>query len=944
MEHRSPKLQGKEKKIQTSCIWGLVDIFDFRNGRSNQKLLTNGRRVVHKEVSDFEHSRKVHTIASCHGKREGFKEGEGLVMHAAAAATNAFEESVKNLMKQKFGNTKKSKKQKKASKKQLMNLDVQLVNQLQGYEKKPRKPSMESDQVHIQQRKDKFLLGPDLSPGSTELSLGKHKLQAMCEEICSQVYREEISGEDTERVSIPSKYNEPDQINMQLLQIAAKAFIDQIYIDRKHKHTDGESCKSKYFSDALDILNLNTDLFLQLLQDSNSLLLKGIRNSQFPLRDKERMKFYLDSNPTECKCDVTRSDQDPVNSINIQKRNSNNPLWKKLKYRYGCSSRENTTSRDSNMIVILKPVPTRQKYPEDVSCHCSSRQAHKSLKNKEQIIKSTYLFKDIKRKFKQAVGDSQQKQQRISMDESLRRLARNKRLPKDADKGKSSGSVEGKSAFSPDAKRKEKQLVDLTSSNRSKTALSGGNSCESSSSDSCSKQRQIDIFLEAKRHLSARLRNIERGEIVPRKEAPQTLKMILSSPEDDLLTIPSPKRDKNTSTSVQMRDSPYNTHLISTNSFENEEGKGRDFPCTLQYVQEAFSHDLTRLDELLETSESTPEISQRPQAEAEVPENIYSTKDDLGPSGSANLKANEVVTQKSSNILELPYDLNSIDDAKDRLGTETMKNYEENGYMESSDLTIPLENHSHGPLFGSSRSLNIHELEIVKTAKYKEEHTSPVSVLEPFSPEDVNSPTSIMSKPDESSLQPRRIAFDDCSQVMSQEDPKINTNVCIDMEEPLHVYVREIIEASELGFNFNNEIYLKGPSQQDILYTCIAEIMGLYSFESYNELQLLFDCIHEVLLRIYESYFGYPPWLSFLRQKIRPIPQEKEVVDEVVKEVNLYLLPKAAQPTLDQLVAEDILKSGSWLDLFLDTEDILIQIAEDVLQDSIEDAVLEVQI
>lgn len=163
-------------------------------------------------------------------------------------------------------------------------------------------------------------------------------------------------------------------------------------------------------------------------------------------------------------------------------------------------------------------------------------------------------------------------------------------------------------------------------------------------------------------------------------------------------------------------------------------------------------------------------------------------------------------------------------------------------------------------------------------------------------------------------------------------------------EEPLHVHVKEIIEASEMSFS--NEIYQNGPSQQDILYQCIADIMGSYSFESYSELQLLFDCIHEVLSRIYSSYFGYPPWLSFLKRKIRPVTREKEVVDEVVKEVNLYLLQKEWQPTLHQLAEEDLMKSAcSWLDdLCVDTEEILIQIAEDVLQDSIEDAVLEVNL
>lgn len=276
---------------------------------------------------------------------------------------------------------------------------------------------------------------------------------------------------------------------------------------------------------------------------------------------------------------------------------------------------------------------------------------------------------------------------------------------------------------------------------------------------------------------------------------------------------------------------------------------------------------------------------------------------------------------------------------------------------------IPMENHSHTHLLESSRSLNIH----ADTAKYKEEHTSPVSVLEPFcSPEYVNSPTSIMSKSgkeerskptllcifsflksiskkplfltaDEySSLQPRRIAFD---------DPKTNTNVCTNTEEEesLHGYVKEIIEASEMSLS--NEIYQNGPSKQDILYKCIADIMESYSYESYCELQLLFDCIHEVLSRIYSTYFGYPPWLSFLNRKIRPFPhgeKEQVVVDEVVKEVNLYLLQKEWQPTLDQIVEEDLRKSAcSWPDdLCVDTEEILIQIAEDVLQDSIQDAVL----
>ncbi|KAI5682003.1 hypothetical protein M9H77_03231 [Catharanthus roseus] len=72
IDKRSRKLPLFKEKVQSSCIWGLVDIFDFSKGRSNQKLLTNGRRTVflgfslalNYVLADIEHMRKVHEIVS----------------------------------------------------------------------------------------------------------------------------------------------------------------------------------------------------------------------------------------------------------------------------------------------------------------------------------------------------------------------------------------------------------------------------------------------------------------------------------------------------------------------------------------------------------------------------------------------------------------------------------------------------------------------------------------------------------------------------------------------------------------------------------------------------------------------------------------------------------------------------------------------------------------
>lgn len=109
--------------------------------------------------------------------------------------------------------------------------------------------------------------------------------------------------------------------------------------------------------------------------------------------------------------------------------------------------------------------------------------------------------------------------------------------------------------------------------------------------------------------------------------------------------------------------------------------------------------------------------------------------------------------------------------------------------------------------------------------------------------------------------------------------------------------------------------------------------------EYWNDPKLLFDCINEVVLEVYNRYFRHLPWLSSIKPKIQPVPlTERDVVREIMEGVDLRLL----QPREVQL-QRDVKKSGAWLDIRTDVEDIVIDIVETSLEALIEETILEQQ-
>ncbi|KAK1385080.1 hypothetical protein POM88_022815 [Heracleum sosnowskyi] len=105
---------------------------------------------------------------------------------------------------------------------------------------------------------------------------------------------------------------------------------------------------------ALEILDSNNELFLKLLKDPNSLLLKRICNAKnLQLAKKETVKLLYENKLAECGNNaIPRKSQNPAHF-------THKSLLERIKSQYGCPSVDVEIPSTSNSIVVLKPRLTK---------------------------------------------------------------------------------------------------------------------------------------------------------------------------------------------------------------------------------------------------------------------------------------------------------------------------------------------------------------------------------------------------------------------------------------------------------------------------------------------------------------------------------------------------------------------------------------------------------
>lgn len=147
-----------------------------------------------------------------------------------------------------------------------------------------------------------------------------------------------------------------------------------------------------------------------------------------------------------------------------------------------------------------------------------------------------------------------------------------------------------------------------------------------------------------------------------------------------------------------------------------------------------------------------------------------------------------------------------------------------------------------------------------------------------------------------------------------------------------------IMEASSLNWEQLSEIRCL---PEDLLHESLFDEVELPPLDCYYDPKLLFDYVNEVLLEIYQCHFASPLSLASPSPKIGSTPLAEAVLDEVLAEADFFLLPTTEKRTLNELASKDIVKSRSWLDVRTDTEHIVSEVSEAVMEESLLDIMFE---
>ncbi|KAM3321736.1 hypothetical protein P3S67_002887 [Capsicum chacoense] len=796
---RSTRNPPQLEKSQLNCMWGLISSLYFGQNQRKQKLLSNGK-VATKNVIG-KNPRKLDALTCCSDQLHCFEDGA----EVEALGVRKGDKRIKNTVQEDISGDMQKSNQIIARNEKHEEVDYGLFDHMISKYKPSSKKSCKN-QSPVYDWKDNESGDIQQASGSAEMSTNKLKLASVLEAICGQIHQE---NGDSKRSTV--RNDQLDEISLQVLQTSAKAFIDQMFIDRKYIGKGRVSYEPEQFSNALEMLNSNGDLFLKLLEDPNSLLAKQIRNMQNVQMARDSIRSFISNELTDC--NISKSEQKHHHS----------------------ASEESSSSRPSNKIVVLKPISRTVRCSENVACYCSSMQSHHSSSTKgANVQRKNFSLKDIKRKLKYAMGDKWKEKHLISVGSTFHKLhgiTDGQNLEVGNERGSSCLTIAGSAnSFTESNSKNEAQNQQNSTSEASKVSFLTEKVRKKldASAISYTKKQELDISREAKRHLSQRLNSVStKGEAVMSTQRSRTLERILSSPEHDRLFNHSSKQDR-----------------------------------------------------------------------------------------------------KDTSIAEFPPEPTFT-------GFQSPQRHKDCQHLNSSMVASPSEVWSPGSStdVSSSSPYNIYKLRAVDGIMDRGDHPSPVSVLEPVFSDDLTSPSGNHQSAD-TVLQPRRINFEGCLNKESTESAILNR------AEPdaLHTYIQSSLHTLHLNWE---ELWLNRHISEQMLDAMLSDELETLALQCHSEPKLLMDYTNEVLLAAYDSHFRFPPWLSFVQPKIPSFPLEKRLVEKVMNEVRQHLIPLMEQPTLYEHVENDLAKCGSWLDIRDDTEHVLDQITDDVLEESIMHTVLQ---
>lgn len=875
--HRRPT-----SKEYPGCMGGFIRMFDFRNGRSTRKLISDRRRGNGRHVNGPGHSKsRVNLLTNSdrkHTDKDVTIQNSSDGNETRMAASIPKQTSVKALIDDEMSNVHFSKKQTPRT---------AFEHKIAEVESRDHKQTSKSCKVtcdlHLHDSGSYATMEthqsyhPNLTERTTLIEEEKHQNY---KHRTGSFHMWRSSGhmnmEQVQKLADEDKLNE-----------AMEMFLNQKFMDAKKFVKDGATHQNREFMDALEVLNSNKELFLKLLQDPNSLLVKHIQDLRTAQLDKESKEETMRSTQSE----------KPISHKQLQRQSVHNLFRRKEKIEDGSKNlkKGNDSSYASNRIVVLKPSLERAQNSTTMSPSSSPR-SHYILKKEVENERATNQFsiREITRKLKNVIGESRKERNWLSMDGILHRTPYGHQHSRAANKmtaGKTRPSIENE-----------------TTLHKSDNYINSETRCGYP-------QQRESRASEGRKHLAELQGTGDMHGDLMTLRVTRSFSRILSLPEQNMLSPRfSPGRDKEpTSLTPQMRSlSPHEGNRFGSEKrwhLKKEISAGSSSPL-MQKSESSCGNSNSQASESLQA----PNPNSEPMMEDSTVNNIHKNI------GSGTKDGDRAVANIKHNI-----------DVADYAGEEESF---EHLRMDSSEKR-PSQTSTLGSFTGSP--LLIHKI-IAPSISEKPERPSPVSVLEPVFTDGIVSPVSPPQA--ELALEPQPIHLEEQKKFALQLttlEPEISPRTCTKGKEDEFEYVKTVMEAS--GFGYGEFIGRWHSSDQPLPPSLFDEIEASSAHLSNNR-KLLFDCINEVLVEVYDQFFSCSPWISFVKTNIRPAPVGKHVIEEVWQGIDWNLLPQSPR-ALEQIMGKDMAKAGAWMDLPFDVECVGIEMGEEILEKIMEETILE---
>ncbi|XP_040930598.1 uncharacterized protein [Gossypium hirsutum] len=877
------------ERDQMGCMWGLITMFDFRHGRSTQRLLSDRRRGKRNVVGMGNSGNKIDMSTSsgedkamamdtCKPSVKKLLEEEMSREHATKEELNNTELEAKQFDLGEGDNERKSQKRRNKTRKKSSggSLDVDaartLVSEISCYHKSEQQTTSNLD------------------------------IDNLVEELCQEMGQKRIDC--VNRDQPVEGHMQPNMKSSRFEEVseAIKFLVSQKLTNRNQLTEGGELQASKEAMDALQILSLNEELFLKLLRDPNSSLVKNSKNST-NARDEES-KPFSGSNFSEQEPAGLRQPNETVN------RKQRNFFRRKSKSQERDLSDEQKVSEASTRIVVLKPGPTCSQTAETGSNIGSSPESKNIIRHGEpnEKVGSHFFLSEIKRKLRHAMG---REHHRIPAKE----------IPKDFPEYIGMNSPTKDHFFIERIAKPSSSVKKGEKTSKLKVPES------STEYETTHFSRHSNIYIEAKKHLSEMLTNGDDIMDLSGRQVPKTLGRILSLPDYNSSPISSPARNPEPSSiTAQSRFASPDKFQKLQNNVSNLSQSAVE-PESRPGVSDNKNGDEVRGDNaILNKLDACVNDDKEDQSHS-------STKDETSCEVYAGevivVEETEITGEGETELLDASSDTNDYSITRDDKNVDMSEVYDEKQYPECSKQDLTEEDQQlFSPLASPSNS------SLTKKVEGLEERPSPVSVLEPIFSEDVISPASIRCISGETSIQPLRIRFEEHGGSLAT-DRSNRFKTCMDDKESIYEYVKAVLEASSFEWD---EFYIRSLSSDMLLDPLLLDEVEYLPNQLCHDKNLLFDCINEVLVEVCGYYLGSPGVL-FVKTNIRPIPNMKNTIEEIWQGVYWHMLPMPLPRSLDQIVRKDMAKVGTWMDLRLDTDCIGSEISKAIFEDFVEDTI-----